>query len=161
MPTIYMGNEDIHGNNSIYDNGNEGEIYNLYNNTSVDYDAKYNYWGSIDPAEVEDGIFHQNDDESLGLISYEPFLLDFPVSSETIPFKENECNFYPNPVENNIYFTNLVNIKSIYLYSIDGKLIFSKKSIKTSLSLSHLKAGVYILKIASKSGIKHFKLLKK
>lgn len=69
-------NPDSQGNNIIFGNGNSGEIYDLYNNTAQNIKAENNYWGTNDEAEVEDHIFHQNDDPSLGIVDFQPIKLN-------------------------------------------------------------------------------------
>ncbi|MDY0280288.1 MAG: T9SS type A sorting domain-containing protein [Salinivirgaceae bacterium] len=61
------------GENWIFDNGNGGAIYNLYNNTPNLIYAENNYWGTEIQEEIEIGIFHQPDDITLGLVDYIPF----------------------------------------------------------------------------------------
>lgn len=67
------------GKNVFFDNGNSGEVYALYNNTALSLNAMGNYWGTNDPTQAEDYIFHQPDDPSLGLVLYEPIMQLFPV----------------------------------------------------------------------------------
>nr|NQU90126.1 hypothetical protein [Bacteroidota bacterium] len=50
------------GMNQLYDNGNGGEIYDLYNDTPDPIMAQNNWWGTMDPDIVEMHIFHQVDD---------------------------------------------------------------------------------------------------
>ncbi len=75
--TVMLGDDDAddpdeQGHNQIHDNGNNGQTYNLYNNTSGDLLAQNNWWGSMDSTVVEDGIFHDPDDGSLGEVTYMP-----------------------------------------------------------------------------------------
>ncbi len=62
------------GGNRIYDNGNTGIEYALYNNTPNDVFAENNYWGSYDLDSVEMVIFHHPDDETLGFVDYLPIM---------------------------------------------------------------------------------------
>ena len=71
---IDMGTVDDWGNNTIHDNGNGGVIYDLYNNSSCDLMAVGNDWGTRDQEEIENHIFHKNDDPSLGLVTYIPYV---------------------------------------------------------------------------------------
>lgn len=76
MPTLGISDEDT-GNNYIVGNGHGGAIYELYNNTSNNFMAQYNYWGG-DAAVAEAGIYHQTDDVSLGMVEYLPLLAQAP-----------------------------------------------------------------------------------
>ena len=71
---INLGTEDDWGHNIIHDNGNGGVIYDLYNNANCDIMAVGNDWGITQESEVEDHIFHQVDDPSLGLVTFLPFV---------------------------------------------------------------------------------------
>lgn len=71
---IDLGTEDNWGHNKIYNNGNGGVTYDLYNNSSCDIMAVGNDWETTQEGEVEDHIFHQVDDPSLGLVTFIPFL---------------------------------------------------------------------------------------
>lgn len=57
------------GLNHFEDNGLGGSTYGFYNNTALPQMAQNNYWG---PVGAEDSIFHQPDDPTLGLVTYDP-----------------------------------------------------------------------------------------
>ncbi|MCF8365438.1 MAG: hypothetical protein K9H16_06635 [Bacteroidales bacterium] len=92
------------GANTFMNNGNEGEIYDLYNNTPNTIMAQNNYWGTINPDTVEMHIFHQPDDPSLGLIEFLPLYLP-PVGLDNFSSAENQTAFsvYPNPANGYFY----------------------------------------------------------
>ncbi len=71
---INLGTEDDWGRNEIHDNGNGGVTYDLYNNGTCDIMAVGNNWGTTQEEVVENHIFHQIDDYSLGLVTYIPFV---------------------------------------------------------------------------------------
>lgn len=71
---IDMGTEDDWGYNEIHDNGNGGMVYDLYNNSSCDLMAVGNKWNSTDYDEIEAHIYHKNDDPSLGLVTFYPYV---------------------------------------------------------------------------------------
>ena len=71
---IDLGTEDDWGHNEIHGNGNGGVTYDLYNNATCDIMAVGNDWGTTQEGEVEDHIFHQVDDPSLGLVTFIPFV---------------------------------------------------------------------------------------
>ncbi|MBR3710642.1 MAG: hypothetical protein IKM99_06725 [Bacteroidales bacterium] len=94
---IDMGTEEDWGNNTIHDNGNGGSIYDLYNNSTCYISAVGNNWGTINEREVEDHIFHQFDDPSLGQVNFIPFIGydDIEESSlEPQVFNPDEVTFY-------------------------------------------------------------------
>lgn len=71
---IDMGTEDDWGNNEIHNNGNSGVIYDLYNNSACDLMAVGNDWGTTDMERIEDHIYHKNDDPTLGLVTFVPYI---------------------------------------------------------------------------------------
>ncbi|MFN2394301.1 MAG: T9SS type A sorting domain-containing protein [Bacteroidales bacterium] len=79
-----FGTADDPGGNVLYNNGNTGQTYALYNNTANPVSAIGNYWGDNDAETAESYIFHQPDDGSLGLVTYEPIMLLHP---EILSFK--------------------------------------------------------------------------
>lgn len=86
------------GGNIFYENGNNGEIYAFYNNIAEDVNAIGNYWGTNDVAIAETYIFHQPDDGTLGLVTYEPIktlepeFLSFALLASNNPQLENDIS---------------------------------------------------------------------
>jgi hypothetical protein len=90
------------GHNYIYDNGNGGTTYNLYNNSAEEIYAQNNYWGTTSAVEAGEGIIDNADNSSLGVVHYEPIYLlsdasqvlsmSFLVGEEWIPAIINEDN---------------------------------------------------------------------
>lgn len=92
---IDLGTEDDWGNNLIKDNSNDGMIYDLFNNSNCDITAVGNDWGTTNEQEVEDHIFHQNDDPDLGLVTFVPFVgYDAVEEQNTASFE-----LWPNPAQ--------------------------------------------------------------
>ena len=92
---IDLGNINDWGNNRIYNNGNSGEDYDLYNNSSYDIKAVGNDWGTTNENKVEDHIYHQYDDPSLGWVNYVPYIgYDAIEEAENIVFMVS-----PNPAQ--------------------------------------------------------------
>lgn len=94
ITTIYyhsvdLGREDDLGENIIYENGNGGIEYALFNNSSNAIDAVGNYWGHDNVLEIEDVIFHATDSAIYGLVNYEPFNVLEPAISTFAFLKEN------------------------------------------------------------------------
>lgn len=64
-------NREITGNNIIEGNGNGGQLFALYNNTSNTIQAQFNFWGTTDLDEVRSGIFGRNQNSDLGTVNFE------------------------------------------------------------------------------------------
>ena len=71
---IDLGTADDWGYNTIRDNGNGGEVYDLYNNSACDITAIGNDWGTTSYNEIESHIVHHNDDPSFGLVTFVPYV---------------------------------------------------------------------------------------
>jgi len=69
---------------------------------------------------------------------------------------------YPNPTSNILYLKNLDNTTSLELIGLDGKVHVNMVDItsETSLDLSTINNGVYILKIKSNNRIESIKIIK-
>lgn len=65
---------DDDGGNHITENG-LSRVYGFYNNTPLAQTAQGNWWGGATQQEVEDAIFHQADNPSLGPVDYSQWLM--------------------------------------------------------------------------------------
>lgn len=121
---VNLGTEDDWGNNQIHDNGNGGVIYDLYDNSPCNIMAVGNDWGTTNEQEVEDHIFHQNDDPDLGFVTFIPFVGYNAVE------KQNTASFevWPNPAQGlfivegkgRMTITNALG-QTLFSREIDGK----------------------------------------
>lgn len=69
---LNLGTEDDPGGNVFFGNENGGVTYAFFNNTPVEHNAIGNYWGDNTAEFAESVIFHQPDNSSYGLVTYEP-----------------------------------------------------------------------------------------
>jgi len=62
------------GKNILAENGHDGVLYELYNNSPIDVSAVNNNWGSFEQSEteIEKVITHKNDNELLGKVTFMP-----------------------------------------------------------------------------------------
>ena len=113
---IDMDTEEEWGRNEIHDNGNGGVVYDLYNNSACDLTAIGNDWGTTDAERIEDHIYHQPDDPTLGLVTFYPF-----IGSEGL--------------EETTFDLNTIDWSTATIYSITGQRI----------SPNALKPGIYVI----------------
>ncbi len=66
--------------------------------------------------------------------------------------------FYPNPAENVVNFKNT---QSVWIYSIDGKLMLTENLKSSQVNVSNLPKGVYMVRMFNKGVIRSAKLIKK
>jgi len=150
------------GMNRIFDNGNSGEIYDLYNNTPNPIMAEYNDWGTMDPDSVEAHIFHQPDNPALGFVDYLPFIDIFSgeteIQSKKLPVFIQ--NISPNPANDQVtiklnpeILTSTSGKILIELITIDGKLITSKytepEGNTVSLPVKFIPEGLHLVRVKS------------
>ena len=68
---------------------------------------------------------------------------------------------YPNPVRDVIYFENLnSNISDLRVYNAHGQVVYSDEFIDSSVYLSHLPAGAYLMRISSNGNVEWQKFIK-
>jgi len=96
---IDMGTASDPGGNVLYNNGNSDVEYELYNNSSCNMSAVGNYWGNNEVSHAEDVIFHQPDNSSYGMVTFEPILeiepeiLSFNIYRDLNPELNQDLNF--------------------------------------------------------------------
>jgi hypothetical protein len=146
---VDMGTTDEPGYNLLYNNGNGGVDYELYNNAFSDMDAVGNYWGCDNAEAAEAVIYHQADDASLGLVNYLPiYVLEPEGISSTVLTK---INLAPNPVSQG-YFT-LENpteeVLQWQIFTTAGQCVMNGKAQlgTTRIATNTLKPGVYLVYI--------------
>lgn len=149
--TINLG-DDVNntGENVFSENENGGVTYALYNNTPNPVSAKHNCWiegQQSTEQQVEDVIFHSVDDPTLGEVTFDPF------ECGTIGIDENTVenfSFYPNPVENEINFSNIFSFEKVEIYGIQGNLISSENISEGQQTVSiNLTSGMYFVNFSN------------
>jgi hypothetical protein len=143
------------GRNKLYDNGNNGIEYALYNNTPNDIYAENNYWGSYDLDSVEMVIFHYPDDETLGFVDYLP-IMDSLITKVS-PGNDNVgIAPFPNPADSYVRidrpgsFDDDTILTTTILDSggqPQATLPFSGPEIK--IDVSGLSPGIYFIRVSN------------
>ena len=154
------------GKNFIYNNGNGGVIYDLYNNTPNDIYAENNHWGTYNLDTIEMNIFHEPDDASLGFVDYLP-IKDYVTGYDNFRNPNQPIfNIYPNPVGEKMFlnFSKEINNEPllIQIYNLSGQIImtFNSYSKYNGFNVSELKSGTYMLKVSMGSFIGLSKFIK-
>lgn len=140
--------------NAFVNNGNSGQIYALFNMNDETIYARENYWNTADSAEIEDAIYHQNDDPELGLVIYEDFLLVHPdsttVATQTPAYAQyKELNIHPNPLTsgNTLNLTQDPGAGTMNIFNRLGEQVYQRYMPRgeTSLSLEVFPGEYYII----------------
>lgn len=135
------------GLNEIFNNGNEGQIYALYNNTPNPILAENNFWGTNDLALIAEYIFEYDDDPSLGAVDFDPFWSQYTNITENV----HSVNFSlsPNPANNQLFVRKQDNriYANYQIYNLNGKMILDVKSNSNGIiDISNLKSGLYLIR---------------
>ena len=81
---------------------------------------------------------------------------DPPAISEI----DNTIKLFPNPVSDYLYITSEYTIETITIYDLTGKVVKQVKQPGTSVNLSDLAAGYYMLKVTTEQGDTMHKFVK-
>ena len=149
---IDLGTEDNWGYNQIHDNGNGGVVYDLYNNSACDILAVGNNWGTSNNQLIEDHIVHQNDNPSLGLVTFVPFIdVDGLNESNTLCFEVS-----PNPVCNGNFTLTLEKAmpSEVVIYNVNGQIVKSQHidNLINTINVEALGRGVYFVEVKNTEG---------
>jgi len=148
------------GMNQFFDNGNSGEIYDLYNNTPNPIMAENNYWGTMDPEVVEAHIFHQPDNASLGMVDYLPLYDIYTGITENqtknLPVLIRKIS--PNPASDEVLIKLNPEIRIsgkilVEIFTLDGKILSSENlepnGNTVQMHVNFIPEGLYFVRIKS------------
>ena len=135
------------GENEIYNNGNNGQVYDVYNNTAQNIKAENNYWGTNNADTIEAHIYHNFDDPSLGVVDYIPFIISEEIP-ENLTSEKSKINVYPVPA-NKILHIELTEktCGKIQVYNTQGVIVknFKQNNKNVNLDVSSWNNGVYYI----------------
>lgn len=134
------------GGNIFSENGNEGEIFALFNNTTNTVKALHNCWIEGQESTIEDVenvISHKNDDSTLGEVFFDPF--ECGVVMSVVDLSKSTFAIYPNPAKNS-FFIESQEKGNLSIYDLSGKKVLSKNNLtgKTQINIS-LPKGIYLV----------------
>jgi hypothetical protein len=156
---VDWGHPDVHHNN-IYNNSDYA-LYNHNEHGTPDLDAKDNWWGTADPAEIADLIYDWFDDPSRGVVDYDPWLGEHHTEAPLSP----PIGLAAAPGENSITLTWTPNPESdlagykVY-YDLDAGFPYSGTGARegespvdvedvTSFTLTDLTPATYYLAVTA------------
>ena len=70
---------------------------------------------------------------------------------------EQEFSFYPNPAKDIIHFEN---VEQVWIYTVDGQLVYSNKNGINQLNVNFLNKGIYMVRMLDNNVIRTRKLIK-
>lgn len=71
-----------------------------------------------------------------------------------------DLSIYPNPATNLLYITSSQLIQEIFIYSLEGKLVFQCTTASSAIDITSLKKGMYIIQVHTDQGIAIQKFVK-
>lgn len=153
-PTVNLGDDEENpGNNIFSENGNNGTIYALYNNSTATVMAKHNCWIEGQESTLEEAgevIVDQEDDDALGEVIYDPIncgVLSVPS------LEKNQITLYPNPAVDEVYFDNSIGFEQVSIYDLNGRKVLENQLTNGENQMQiNLNSGVYLMKFEGENG---------
>lgn len=155
------------GENVFGGNGNNDEIYALYNNTANEVLAEGNCWiednPDASPEEVEEVIAHAVDDSELGEVFFLPLGdCDGVSSTDDLEFSDI-ATAYPNPSNGVVTIDFKGQVNALAVYDSKGQIAYRVSSTanesRLEIDLQNLPAGIYLLHIDTPKGAVAEKLI--
>lgn len=144
------------GRNVFSNNGNNGMIYAIYNNTHDTVWAQNNTWDDTSMAGIEQTVFHHVDSAALGWVIFSPrYVAPVPPSQGVITVPgSGEVKLWPNPVRNGemILVNSKLDIQSYAMYNVNGQRVASGNAAGNQLPIrtGQFSAGIYYLALSGK-----------
>jgi hypothetical protein len=66
--------------------------------------------------------------------------------------RANAVSFYPNPAQNDLYFSGKSMLSKVVIYNIVGAQVREFRNVSQSINVSDLKSGVYMIKSTDENG---------
>lgn len=147
---IKLENDAGSGQNVFANNGNNGVIYALYNNSSQPISARGNCWDPVFTSDrVEEVIVHYNDDPSLGLVDYSNFYACNLGTNDLS--NESSLLIYPNP-NNGSFKIKVEEVSNYQIVDLTGRVIKNGSLNKGVNDINiKLEKGTYVLKTNSET----------
>lgn len=84
------------------------------------------------------------------------------VTTSTEEWIDNDLSIYPNPFSDKIWIEKIndIQLETVEIYDVYGKLVHQEPAFKEEINLSHLTTGIYYLSIKTDKG-KYFKKIVK
>ena len=115
-------------------------------------------------AEVQFAFYANSGDSDSG-IDNDLFIDNFQITSETLGTTTNTLEgftLYPTIVKEELNFRSQNNVESITVFNLLGQKVFSgaPNANNSSVNLSNLRPGVYIVKVSAEGNIGSYKIIK-
>jgi hypothetical protein len=78
--------------------------------------------------------------------------ITFGVATSISTKQNSKFQIYPNPVENYFNINGIENIASVRIYNLIGQIVFSRYDGASTLNVSDLSRGVYLVMVENSRG---------
>ena len=139
--------------------GNEGEIHiknGTFTNpgalTCRDTIATNRHWKVLDV----------NEGDAIPIVNENYECPYFTLGIEELIVNNINARVYPNPVSNNLNIECEENINKLEFYDAFGRIVISQESVQnnSSIDVSSLANGIYVLKLRTAEGVGEYKVVK-
>jgi hypothetical protein len=141
--------------------------YDLYYETNVNANISNNYWCTSDSAIISSHIYDGYDNISIGLLTFLPIdTINCYLITEIPINKSMEFSFtiFPNPASDHLTlkFAQNTSKAEIKIYNLLGELRSTsrKSSTESTIDISDLSSGVYIIEVTTEKNIMRQKFIK-
>ncbi len=138
-------NLDMHFGVFLFVSDDNGATYGEHIPISDEFD--------VDPKEIHAQMDEYNQvhiiwkDSRVGVDDSDVYYSKYnPAPMGTGNFMSDKLEFYPNPANDIIEFSNFNKTSIVEIYSVNGKLVFSQK-INCKIDINEIPAGMYFIKI--------------
>jgi len=145
------------GRNTFLNNGNNNEVFAIYNNSPDTIWAQNNTWDDTTYAGIENTVYHRADTSSLGWVIFTPrYIIPAQPPQNVITISGNDgASVWPNPVSNGgtLYVKTAKDLDSWQLISITGQRLNSAMNVgrkEASIAINNLPAANYYLILQGK-----------
>ena len=89
-------------------------------------------------------------------------LITYALSTDKYQFADSEIKLVSNPVKDVLRFiaNDFVEIKAIAISDVSGRIVLKADTNESSLNVSHLKSGLFLVSITTEKGVVTKKFVK-
>ena len=80
--------------------------------------------------------------------------------TSTVGISKNTVAVFPNPADQFLNIVGGEDVIKVIIFDMRGEIVFNQKLISNPINISHLKNGIYIIKVIGNSGLITKKIVK-
>ncbi len=141
--------------------------YSVQMNTSANFNISDNYWCTTDSATIAAAIYDAYDNVIYGLVTFMPIDTSqcyIVTGVSTLDDHTLSFTIFPNPAADylTVALSAMSSLSEIKIFSMLGELVYTagNTSEKTTIDISTLVSGAYIVQVGTQDGISRQKLIR-